>query len=41
MKHIPSYKEFKRINESAGIITPVSNETKLNQAADIIASFFK
>jgi hypothetical protein len=39
MKHIPSYKEFKRINESAGIITPVSNETKLNQAADIIASF--
>lgn len=39
MKHIPSYKEFKRINESAGIVGLASNETKLNQAADIIALF--
>lgn len=39
MKYIPSYKEFKKINESVGAISLVSNETKLNQAADIIISY--
>jgi hypothetical protein len=40
MKHIPSYLDFKKINESySSSITSVGQESKLNQAADIIMSF--
>ena len=40
MKHIPSYSDFKKINESySSSITSVGQESKLNQAADIITSY--